>query len=106
MAKIGPFTITVLRDADLALKQVSSGVRKLTFDDNFESKTVTVTLTAGGTAKVVNPFPVGVVPSEWFVVDRIGAGGVMRGPDPWGTELSFEETSGTDAVTATVRLFR
>jgi len=96
--------ISSLEDCEAALREVSRLWRKMTFGENFESRTITMTIPATTVKEVANPFPNGIVPSEWIVVDRTGDGSITRS-GTWGRELAFYNPSGS-SITATVRLFR
>ena len=97
--------ISSFADCEAAFRELSRLWRKLAFAENFETRTVTVTIPATTEVFVANPFEFGTVAREWIVVDRTGNGSITRGPTAWGAKLSFYNP-GASSITATVRIFK
>ena len=100
--------VSGLQEALRAFKDLATGLVRLTFGENFDSKTVEVTTaTAGTEVAVQNPYP-DAIPSEWVVVDADnGAVGTLsKGSTKWTASLLYFENDTTGSSTFTIRLFR
>lgn len=86
-------------------KDVTSGLRRLTFGDNFQSFEVTVTIQAGAQATIVNGFT-GVIPSaiptKRIIVRQTGNGVITDGPQAWTADFVYLTNNGAGPVTITV----
>lgn len=92
---------------DLArtLKDLSLGLRRLTFAENFQ--TFSHTFTVGDHDTVQIPNRLGAVDLEWVVVDISGDSRLVRdATTPWTAESIYLYNTGLVSVTATVRFFR
>ena len=92
------------------LSALESGLRSLSFQDNFRSATVDVLLSSTDEAVVLNPFLARgrkEIPDEWIVVDAVASSGgpsIIRG-SVWDSErVSFINTTG-GMVNVRIRLF-
>lgn len=92
--------------AESALRDLLSQMGALSFEDNFETFSDSLTLAAGTEGSIVNRLRDRAVPREWLIVDREGNGLLTRGSATWGDRLSFKNISSTSPVTATIRFFR
>lgn len=83
-------------------------LRRLTLAENFETAEIDLSIAAATETTIVNPFRLsGRVPRQWIIVDDRGAGFLKKGLADWTSDrLSFRNVSATDAVDATVLLFR
>lgn len=91
-----------------AFKDLATGLVRLTFAENFDSKTVEVTTTTLGTEVAVrNPY-IDAIPTQWMVVNaENGAVGTLsRGSTKWSQDFLYFENDTTGSSVFTVRLFR
>lgn len=83
-------------------------LRRLTFEDNFESAEVELSIAASTEVTITNPFRrSGRIPSKWIIVDDRGSGILKKGSATWTVDLlSFQNVSSLSTVDATVLLLR
>lgn len=92
------------------LVNISTGLRKLQFDENFDSFTASnVTIASGDTARINNAFKVrgsaaGVIPSGRIIIKQTGGGIVSDGA--WTPETIEMINNGPGAVTVSIIFFR
>lgn len=94
---------------DLArtLRDLASGLQKLTFADNFDCFVVSVTIAAGTELAIRNQFRGGTIPASRLIV-RADTGGrdIVDGPTPWDEHFVYLKNIGGATGTATVVFFR
>lgn len=94
---------------DLAgvLRDLSSGLSKLAFSDNFESFTTTVTILAGQELPIRNGLRSGAIPSGRLIV-RSDEGGlaVVDGDATWTRDYLYLKNTGASSGTVTVVFYR
>lgn len=105
--KFGPFRIPKdFNEVWGLIRGLGAGLSHLSFDDNFQTFTVSHTITAGGEVAFPNEFRDGRIPSEWVVVDAVGGNQITRGTSAWTPNvLTLKNQGGADA-TVTIRFFR
>jgi hypothetical protein len=88
-------------------RQQETALRTLSFDDNFESFEVEMTIPAASEISVRNQFRDGKVPSFYIVVEHIGEGQIRKGSTTWTAELLYmKNVHATEELTARVRFFK
>lgn len=86
----------------ISLKELQTGLQKLSFDENFESQTLELTIPVGTTAF---PHNLGVIPSKRLIVRANGAT-IDDSDIPWTSTAIYLRNSGASAITATIILMR
>lgn len=108
----GPFNIKKYLIADLwgFLKEVVSGLNKLTFAENFESFTVSgLFIKAGTEVSIPNGLQRtfgGGVPSGYIVVRSSGGNSIIDGDTAWSASNVYLKNIGSNDATITVIFFR
>lgn len=89
------------------LKDLALGLTKLSFNDNFESFTVSVTINAGQELAIRNGLRTGNIPNQRIIV-RGGPGSesVVDGLQSWNSDFVYLKNVGLSAVTVTVVFLR
>ena len=97
------FRLEALRTIEQLIKELSTGLRRLTFSNNFESFETTVTIPA--TSTVIIPNQLTFRPTKYIIVSQTGAGQVTKEAD-WTDNQLFLYNNGGSIVTITVIFFR
>jgi hypothetical protein len=90
------------------LRELRTGLSKLSFADNFESFSVSVTIGASEELPIRNEFRDGRIPSGWIAIRKDEyALSVCDGDTEWDrTYVYLKNTHATQAATLTVVFFR
>lgn len=90
------------------LAELRAGLRKLTFGDNFETFTVTLSIPASTEQAIRNEFRDGSVPTGWLALRKNQYGlSVCDGDTTWDKNFVYlKNTSGAGTATLTVTFFR
>lgn len=93
----------LLNGLALSLKELQAGLSKLSFEDNFETQTLEVSLPAGAT--VGYSHNLGVIPSKRLIIKANGYT-IDDSSTPWTKTAVYFRNSGASAITATIILMR
>ena len=87
----------------ISLRELQAGLLRLTFDENFDSQTLEITLPAGAT--VPYPHALGVIPSQRLIVKASGST-IDDSDTPWTDTVVYFRNTGASTVTAKIILLR
>ena len=93
----------VKRDLSACMRDLFSGLSRLSFEDNFESFTSEVKLQPGEEVTVKNRLP--TIPSKWIIVRQKG-NAVLTDGGTWDAERVSIKNNGSVIVTATIIFMR
>lgn len=93
----------LLNGLALSLKELQAGLTKLSFEDNFESEIIQVSIQAGATAGF--PHSLGVIPSKRLIV-KASQSTIDDSATPWTSSAVYFRNSGPTDLTATIILMR
>ena len=94
-------------DMPKTLRELSYGLTKLTFADNFESFKVSVTIPATSELAIRNQLRSGQIPTERIIVrGKSGAENVVDGDTDWTKQFVYLKNVGASAATVTVLFIR
>lgn len=94
------FRLEQLRDLKELVRELTIGLRNLTFSDNFQSFEATVVIPATSEAQVRNQLT--SVPKKFIVVDQKGNGLITRSSTEWNENQLYLFNNGAVEVTATI----
>jgi hypothetical protein len=81
----------------------SVGLRRLSFNGNFQGVIVEVEIPASSEIVINNPLRSGKQPSGYIIISDRGDGIIKRGNGVWGgDEITFKNISSTSAAEATI----
>jgi hypothetical protein len=103
MAKFG--RLETIKDFKLLLKELSSGLRQLSFNDNFESFEVELSLSAGEEVNNIRN-QLKIVPTSYIITFQTGNGLITAGDTAWNTNYISFKNHGSNSVTAKVKVLR
>ena len=92
-----------------SLRELTTGLERLDFTNNFESFEILVTLPNNTSTEVQfrGALPNKEIPTRFLVMDRITGPGVpRRGPTPWDGDFVYLVNTTTVATTCRVRFFK
>jgi hypothetical protein len=93
------FRLEGLKDIKRIVKELSVGLRNLTFADNFTSFEVDVTIGNGSTIIVRNQLD--VIPTRYLIVSNDGDGTISKG-SPW--DLNYISFKNNGSIEADVKI--
>lgn len=104
MAKFGPFRVPgTIEEVWAQIRAIASGVRDITFSDNFISWEETITIPAATEKVIRNQFRGGIIPSRWVVVNVEGSNSVVKGTSAWSADfISLKNIHASLSTTITV----
>lgn len=95
------FSLSQLADLRQLLKELSTGLNRLDFNENFIGFEKTVTLAAGETLKIRNELQ--LIPTKMLVLKQTGNGLLTAGTAiPWNLSHLYVINNGAVSVTATI----
>ena len=97
------FNIERLFDIRDLVKELSIGLLRLNFDDNFESFEQTVEITAGSTAEIRNRLQ--FIPSKYIITSQTG-NGVVTKTGTWTLDKLFLINNGAVTVNINVTFLK
>lgn len=115
------FSFSISKGLDDLVKKLTTGLGKLTFEDNMESfKVENITIPYSSSSVTTNPALTNTVsisnkltfiPSKYIIVSQEGHGIVTKGVNPdtgkgWDNKFVFLKNHGPDEVTLTVIFMR
>lgn len=103
MAKFG--RIEIIRDLHNLVKELATGLRQLTFADNFQSFQV-VTDLAAGEEKATIRNQLKAVPNSYIIEYQTGNGLVTAGNTPWNKNYISFKNHGSVAVSVRIRVLK
>jgi hypothetical protein len=87
----------------ISLKELQAGLLRLTFEENFQAQTITVSIPAGQT--VGYPHSLGVIPSKRLIV-RASGSTIDDSDTPWTQDAVYFRNTGASTISATIVLMR
>lgn len=87
----------------ITLRELQSGLFKLSLSDNFESQTLQVTIPSGATSTYTHNL--GSIPSGRLIVKANGST-IDDSDTPWTKETVYFRNSGAATITATIILLK
>jgi hypothetical protein len=92
------------------LKELSAGLLKINFQENFQSFIVTnITIPAGQSATITNQFAKsypGIIPSGRIIIRQMGDANIIDGPNQWTTEHLYLQNPSANNATISVLFFK
>jgi len=80
VAKFGPFRVPgTIEEVWAQIRAIASGVKDLTFGDNFISWETEVTIPAASEVAIRNQFRNSIIPTRWVVVNVEGSNSIVKG---------------------------
>ncbi|MBR9701024.1 hypothetical protein GOV11_04120 [Candidatus Woesearchaeota archaeon] len=94
-------------DVTSTLRELTTGLTKISFEDNFESFTVEVTLASGAETEIRNKLRSQDIPTQRIIV-RGGSGSqdIVDGDTQWTKQFVYLKNTNASSVTATVLFLR
>lgn len=90
-------------DLKKILRDLQTGLTKLSFEDNFVSFKKEVTIAASSELAIRNEFRDGTVPSQRIIIKgSTGAGSIVDGDTQWDQNFVYLKNTSGSTVTATV----
>lgn len=93
----------LLTDLAFSLRDLFTALTRLTFGDNFNSFTATITVAASGDTAIRNE--IGVIPSGKIIIKDGGSSDIVDGDTAWTTDYVYLKNLGGSPVTVTVVFF-
>ena len=94
------FRLEQLRDIKGLIRDLSNGLRNLSFGDNFQSFEQVVEIAATTELSIRNQLT--SIPKKYIIVDQTGNGLITRGTTEWSTDYLYLYNNGAVTVTATI----
>ena len=100
MSNFGGQSVSSFQDANIALRELESALRRLTFTENFESFFWSGEILAGTEVEIAHPF--NKIPSGRVILTTTGAI-IVDGPSPWtNKKVYLANVSSTSDANVTV----
>jgi hypothetical protein len=103
MAKFG--RLELINKISQLTKELSTGLRNLKFEDNFDSFLVEISLAAGEEKNNIRN-ELKILPTQYIIVFQTGNGLITAGDTAWTTNYISFKNHGSNAVTAKIRVLR
>ena len=103
MAKFG--RLETIKDFKVLLKELSTGLRQLTFNDNFESFEIDLNLTSGEEKNNIRN-QLKIQPSRYIIVFQTGNGLVTAGDTAWDNNYISFKNHGSNTVDVKIKVLR
>lgn len=94
------FRLEQLRDLKGLIRDLSNGLRNLTFGDNFQSFEQVVEIAATTELSIRNQLT--NIPKKYIIVDQTGNGLITRSTSEWSNDYLYLYNNGAVTVTATI----
>jgi hypothetical protein len=94
------FRLEGLKDLKSLVKELSLGLRKLTFGSNFDGFTKEVTISATSELAIRNELT--YIPNYFIILSQEGNGLITKGTSTWDSNYIYLYNNGAVSVTATV----
>ena len=98
------FRLESLQSLTQLIKELSTGLRRLTFESNFESFEVNVEIPTTSEFGVRNQLT--FRPTKYIIVSQSGNGLITKGPTEWTDNNLYLYNNGASDVEATIIFFR
>lgn len=98
------FPFDVMRSLNELKDLLSTGMKKLTFGDNFESFEASVIIAATSELKITNKLQ--FTPSRYIIVSQSGNGLITKGTSEWSNDSIYLYNNGAVSVAITVIFMR
>lgn len=98
------FRIETLKDISRLIKELATGLRALTFTENFDSFVVDVSLTAGEEKAIRNQLK--AQPTYVIVAGQTGNGVITKGDEAWNINYVTVKNQGAETVAAKLLFLR
>ncbi len=86
------------------VRQLSQGLIKLDFIENFLAFESTLTIPATSELKIANELP--FIPEKTIITDHVGNGLITRGDTTWTKDFLYLQNEGAESVTIKVIFMR
>jgi hypothetical protein len=87
------------------LRELTNGLTKLDFSDNFQSFSVAVEIAAASELQIRNELD--LIPTKWVIMDNIvGGANIERGDSEWTLDWIYLKNVGGSTCQATVTFFK
>lgn len=103
MAKFG--RLELVRTMAQMVKELSTGLRNLKFEDNFDSFQVDISLAAGEEKNNIRN-QLKNIPTKYIITFQTGNGLVTAGDTAWTVDYISFKNHGSSAITAKIRVLR
>ena len=100
----GDLTGWVMGELNAGIRDLFIGLRRLSFEDNFESFEFSGAIAATTEVAVTNKLS--FIPSRYIVLDTTGGAVVGRGPTAWNQDRLFISNYSTTATVAKIVFMR
>lgn len=97
------FSLENLQSLKQVLRELSAGLDKLSFSDNFEGFEQEIELTSGSEAKIRNQLK--FIPNAYIILMQEG-NGLLTKSGAWTKDHVFITNNGPSTVTATIKFLR
>jgi len=101
------FSLETSRDLKDLIKKLSTGLKKLDFEENIQCFKATVTIKAGATLSITNKLT--FIPSQYIITSQNKSGQITRSDNPntkWTKDSLFLENHGSHDIDCTVLFFK
>ena len=88
------------------IRELGVGLTRLSFDDNFESFEVDVTIEATSELEIRNQLRDAIPSKRVVIAGGTGAGDIVDGDTEWTTNFVYLKNTSASPVTATVLFFK
>lgn len=90
----------------LDFSELSFGLTRLSFSDNFECAVKEVTLGTGGETRIPNPLKgIDKIPKYYIPIKKDKAGDVFHGSTAWTNDFIYLNTDAASDLTVTIAFF-
>lgn len=100
----GDLTGWVMGELNAGIRDLFIGLRRLSFEDNFESFEFSGSIGASAEISITNKLP--FIPSRYIVLDTTGGAVVGRGPTAWTSDRVFIRNYTATATVAKIVFLR
>lgn len=98
------FNIENLKDVGKLVKELSLGLQRLAFSDNFEGFEANLTIPASSEGRVRNQL--NFVPSKYIILSQEGNGLVTKSSTAWNLNYIYFQNHGAAEVSVTIYVMR
>jgi len=97
------FKLENLFDFRQLIKHLSSGLQRLTLDDNFEGTRISVNFNGNGEVQVRNPL--NFIPTSYIIISKSASGTIFRS-NTWTNDFIYFTNDGTEPMESIIFLMR
>ena len=97
------FSIERYNTLDKLKRELSNGLKKLTFSDNFQSTTKIVTIPVGNEIEVTHDLQ--LTPNNYIIGKETANGKIIAGPTDFNSQAIYLQNLGPDTNTVTITIF-